>query len=157
MGRWTRRARTLKGLSRLQWGALVHALLWIPATRAALAFLPWRWVSAAFDRPVVRPGPPDWDRARASVWAIDAVARRFLPRRPCLTQALVGQRALGRLGVETDLRIGAVRDDRGVFVAHAWIEHNGKVVLGGTDSTRRYSPFRAINSPSGGGGFPVSA
>jgi hypothetical protein len=136
-----RAAQVASGLSAHQRAELVRAAAWVPATRLALSVLPWRWVSAQFERVPLRAGPPDWTRARAAVWAVDAVARRVLPRRPCLTQALVGRRALRQYGVETDLQIGAVRDGAGAFSAHAWLEHGGRVVLGGNNRIGHYARF----------------
>ena len=139
-------------MSRHQWAALASAAVWVPGTRVALTVLPWRWVSDAFARAPLRPGPPDWTRARAAVWAVDAVARRVLPRRPCLTQALVGRRALRRFGVETALQIGAVRDERGAFSAHAWLEHGGRVVLGANNRIGHYARFTTFADREARGG-----
>ena len=91
-------------------------------------------------------------RARAAVWAVDAVARRVLPRRPCLTQALVGRRALRRFGVETALQIGAVRDEGGAFSAHAWLEHGGRVVLGANHRIGHYARFTTFADREARGG-----
>ena len=132
--------RLAGSLSARRWGALVRAGAWIAWTRAALAMRPWRSVSAAFDREPVRPGAPDWDRAKDTLWAVDAVARRVLPKRPCLTQALVARKLLRRHGVETTLQLGAARDGKAGFKAHAWLERNGEVVIGRT-RTDTYVPF----------------
>ena len=134
-------------LSPGRWFALAEALVWVAATRAALAVVPWRHVSAAFERTPVRPGPPDWARARRAVWAVDAVARRVLPARPCLTQALVARRMLRRCGVETALQLGAARGPEGDFRAHAWLEHDGRTVIGQVHSDVPYTPFRSPARP----------
>ena len=49
----------------------------------------------------------------------------------CLATALVGQALLQRHGHQTQLRLGVRRDLGGKFAAHAWLEREGKVVLGG--------------------------
>ncbi len=148
--------RSLRLAARLspgRWIALGQALAWVSATRAALAVLPWRRISAAFERSPTRPGPPDWDRAKQTVWAVDAVARRVLPARPCLTQALVARHLLRRQGVDTELQIGAARSTKGEIQAHAWLEHNGQIVIGRIRSDVPYTPFRPAAAPPA----PVSA
>lgn len=136
--------RTLRlagSLTAGRWVALARAAGWIAWTRAALAVRPWRTVSATFDREPVRPGPPDWPQARDTLWAVDAVARRVLPKRPCLTQALVARKLLRRHGVDTTLRLGAARDETIGFRAHAWLERDGDVVIGRT-RPGEYIPFK---------------
>ena len=133
--------RVATGLSPGQWLALGQAAVWISLTRAALVVAPWRRVSAAFERSRPHSGPPDWDQARRVVWAVESIARRVLPARPCLTQALVARRLLRRQGVETDLKFGAAREAEGAFLAHAWLEYEGTVVIGRTRSQVPYIPF----------------
>jgi hypothetical protein len=65
---------------------------------------------------------------------IEFVSRR-IPRATCLTQALALQTMLARRGTETSLRLGVARDDRGRFRAHAWLEQNGAVLIGGEEAT----------------------
>jgi hypothetical protein len=58
-------------------------------------------------------------------------AARLVPRASCLTQALAGQLLLASNGIRSDLRIGVCRSDPGGLAAHAWVEVDGVVVLGG--------------------------
>ena len=138
----------IRGLSRAKWSALVRAVLWVPATRTALTLLPWQRLSTVFDRVAVRDVEPDWERARAVVWAVDAVARRVVRRRPCLTQALVARHLLRRLGIDSKLQIGAARDVDGSYQAHAWLEWGEEVVIGGAASVHAYSSFKTIGPTS---------
>jgi len=75
------------------------------------------------------------------VWAIKAVGRRLLGSRPCLTEALAAQWLLARSGIETVIKIGVATSDDGCFLAHAWVEHEGKVIIGGFSSTTRFVPL----------------
>ena len=60
----------------------------------------------------------------------------------CLATALVGQALLQRHGHDTQLRLGVRRDGGGNFAAHAWLEREGKVVLGGpTVIVGSYTPL----------------
>jgi len=63
------------------------------------------------------------------IWAVSAIGR-YLPLRPsCLEQALTARLLLCREGYHSIVRIGiAAGNDR--FQAHAWLEHNGKIVVG---------------------------
>jgi len=62
-------------------------------------------------------------------WCI-SVASRYIPGATCLTQALTAQIFLVRRGYDSVLRIGVARDRNGNFMAHAWVEHEGRVVIG---------------------------
>jgi hypothetical protein len=73
------------------------------------------------------------------VRALSAVNRRL--GGTCLMNALTAQALLGRYGYPVKLRIGASRQNGG-FAAHAWVERNGQVVIGGPASVvAQHSPF----------------
>lgn len=67
-----------------------------------------------------------------------------MPARPCLTQALVGRLFLAREGVDATLHIGVAKSD-GDLRAHAWLEQDGVIILGGARSRDEYRPFPALN------------
>jgi len=72
-------------------------------------------------------------------WAVGTVSR-FVPRATCLTQAMAAKVIFCRKKQPAVLRIGVTKDSRGALLAHAWIETNGKIVIGGTESTvERYT------------------
>jgi hypothetical protein len=65
------------------------------------------------------------------VWAV-STAGRFVPGAShCLTQALVGHVLLTRRDYASTVCFGVVPKSEAGFMAHAWIEHNGGVVIGG--------------------------
>jgi hypothetical protein len=115
-----------------------------PATalvRLALWALPFRTVRNAVAR-VAAPANitvtrPPLDRI---VWSIH-VAARFIPRASCLTQSLTAQILLVRYGYPAVVRLGVARD-AGQFEAHAWVESDGRVVIGEAD-LHRYTPMVA--------------
>ena len=82
-----------------------------------------------------RQGNGKEDLARI-VWASRAAARRT-PFGTCLSSALALQRLMAANGHGSDLHIGVARD-AGAFVAHAWVERDG-IVLIGEDEQRQYS------------------
>ena len=58
----------------------------------------------------------------------------------CLSQALATQVMLGRRGRSATLRIG-VANEEGAVKAHAWLETEGKIIIGGSQSRNRFSPL----------------
>ena len=81
------------------------------------------------------------------LWAV-TVASRFVPQATCLTQALAGQVLLVRRGHLAHLCIGVARSQTGQFQAHAWVEYQGRVVLGGADAPLRFTllpPLKGSN------------
>jgi hypothetical protein len=90
---------------------------------------------------------PHWNECtpayrRRAAWAAQAIGRRFLPKRPCLTQALVLQYLLLRRGDNAaELHIGVAKDETGALQAHAWVERNGCVLIGGASSPETYARF----------------
>lgn len=73
-------------------------------------------------------------------WAAAGTAKRLLRDRPCLTQALVVKYYYGRRGIPAVLKLGVNRD-AGKLLAHAWVESEGDVVVGGRTSPQRYVAF----------------
>ena len=65
-------------------------------------------------------------------WAVK-VALRLMPAATCLCQALALQRLLARHGHISDLRIGVKKSSNGLR-AHAWLVHDGRVLIGGSQS-----------------------
>jgi hypothetical protein len=43
---------------------------------------------------------------------------------------------LARRGISCDLRVGMKKSDEGILQGHAWIERNGRILIGGADSAR---------------------
>jgi hypothetical protein len=72
------------------------------------------------------------------VWAVE-VANQYVPRGTCLTRALVMEHLLQRNGMSYRFCIG-VKEESGGVVAHAWIECDGEVVIGGP-SVSPYTPI----------------
>ncbi|HEX7071615.1 MAG TPA: lasso peptide biosynthesis B2 protein, partial [Rhodothermales bacterium] len=109
-------------------------------TRAALALLPYRLVQRAAERfgsrQVANVEPGQYQRTLT--WAASGIGRYLLGERPCLVQAMVVKGMLARAGVATDLRIGVRRDVEGTLTAHAWLEQQGEVILGGRRSPSMY-------------------
>jgi hypothetical protein len=81
---------------------------------------------------------------RHIVWAV-TVASRYVPAATCLTQALATQVLLRRCGYSANLRIGVARSEAGEFQAHAWVEYQGEVVIGGVQAPSRFTPLASLD------------
>ena len=69
-------------------------------------------------------------------WAVIA-AGRFIPRTTCLTRALTLHRLLSRSGYRSNVQFG-IRYVDGRFAAHAWVEHEARLLLSKPSDIARY-------------------
>src|SRR5579871_5632886 len=74
--------------------------------------------------------PPEKRLSAFDLTSLITVAACYIPRATCLTQALVAQAILRQHGYSPQFKIGVGRNDAKNFQAHAWIELDGKVVIG---------------------------
>lgn len=70
------------------------------------------------------------------IWAVTTAARHFPAACACLPQALAAQVMLGRRNHPADVKIGVAKAEPGKLEAHAWLECDGRIVLGGPDVSR---------------------
>ena len=134
--------RKFWSLSQRDRALLIQAVVWLGATRIALWLLPFRVIRRLLVR-AARPAPPRGGPATARrrlVWAVSA-ARRVVPYSTCLVQALAAEALFILHGHPAGLRIGVVKNEAGGLVAHAWVEIQGRVVLGDSSDFSRYAPL----------------
>lgn len=82
------------------------------------------------------PQPGGKPSAGRIVWAVLA-ASRYVPRtRTCFPRALAVHTLLTRHGLTSELRVGVAREGDGALEAHAWVECDGRVVIGGGELDR---------------------
>ena len=129
--------------------AVLAAVAVSGAGRFGLAALPCRTVLELVRR-LARPSrsarPAAGERERL-VWAIHAVGRRLFPSKPCLTEALAGFLLLRRRGFPAELHLGVEKDgEKPGIRAHAWLESEGRVVVGGEDSPIRYRRLPSLET-----------
>lgn len=122
-----------------------QALCGIILTRVALRLLPLRKAHYLVNR-CLRTAPPVKAARRASadqaIWAAVSAGRHSPLGTTCLATALVAQAMLRRNGHDAHLRIGVRRDGNGTFAAHAWLEREDRVVLGGpVEVVATYTPL----------------
>jgi len=66
------------------------------------------------------------------VWSVEVVSR-YIPKATCLAQAITTQLLLQQAGHQACLHIGVTEAAKGGLKAHAWVESQGKVLIGGID------------------------
>ncbi|MDJ0616365.1 MAG: lasso peptide biosynthesis B2 protein [Calothrix sp. MO_192.B10] len=70
------------------------------------------------------------------------VSSRYMPGgAKCLARALTTQILMNRYGYFPELRIGVAKGEEGKLEAHAWIEYQGKVVIGNLQDLSRFTPM----------------
>lgn len=128
-----KRIKTFLSLSAEDRKLLLKAwcLLWV--VRLGLWAFPFawiRWASRRVSHPVRRLAgdPPSVTRIG---WAVN-IASRYVPLAThCLTRAISTEILLRRRGYAAELCYGVRRTRETPFIAHAWVESEGVVVIGG--------------------------
>ena len=64
------------------------------------------------------------------VWAVRTTSH-YIPKATCLAQALATQVLLVQGGKDSDINIGVAKGENSPLEAHAWVNLNGKVLIGG--------------------------
>ena len=129
-------------LTRAQRSLLVRAVCLLAAIRIALALVPlralrdalaWRWRTTSV---VPRPAAPTLQQI---IWAIQSAAR-LVPGATCLVQGLTALRLGISAGYPVTMNIGTTKEVNGALKAHAWVEHQGQVILGAAEGIN-YTPL----------------
>jgi hypothetical protein len=127
-------------ISKLRLFGVSVIVLWL--VRLGLWLLPFRSVRFLLSRVKSRHvASPPWAMPARIAHAVE-VASHLVPRSTCLTKALAGHVLLKQVGHEGVLHIGVARDEAGQFEAHAWLECQGKVIIG--EGPRGFVPLPPI-------------
>jgi Transglutaminase-like superfamily len=120
--------------------------------RAALAVVSAKLAIRTLRLPVARTAVARLERRRWSVtptpvdrivWAVEAAGRAIPGMKNCLVQAVAAEAMLARAGHPCELRIGAAKNGPGGgLIAHAWLESEGRVLIGEFE-LERYTPLVA--------------
>ena len=125
---------------------LVNSVLLLGMVRLRLWLLPFqtlRHLLIRMTRATAELQATDQASIDQVVWGV-TVGSRYVPAATCLTQALATQMLLSHCGHPARLRIGVARSETGEFHAHAWVECQGRIVIGGTDAPLRYTPLAPL-------------
>ena len=121
----------------------VQAFVWLVFTRLSLAVSGYVKTAKLIGDPAGRieqSGSAKDDTYRYRIaWAVSKASRIVRYDRPCLAQALVLRYMLSRRGQTSELRIGVKKNDDASLRAHAWVEKDGEVLIGGGSSPYRYT------------------
>jgi hypothetical protein len=132
--------RALAKFLKLGWSDrlfLVRCVVTVASVRLGLSLLSYntlrRWLAAT----TALQAASD-DVAQRIAWGV-VNAARIVPGATCLTQAFAAQLLLAHAGYRSQMRIGVAKDERGQFIAHAWLISNERVVIGGSsEDLQRY-------------------
>jgi hypothetical protein len=121
--------RRLVSLPRAERRMLLPALLTVLSMRIATYLTPTRWL---LRRVLGRQPTRTAGHGLEPLLVGRAVRRaaRLVPHATCLPQALATLWLMAGQGHTGQLRIGVRREQTGDLLAHAWVEHEGRIVVG---------------------------
>lgn len=122
------------------------AALWLMAVKFGLCLLPFNrlrgWM-ACVDQ--TDGEPVDLKEMRAIIQAIERVSQLLsIFQINCLPKALVGHRLLCLQGFDIHLKIGVLKNHGDQLAAHAWLEYQGRVILGDLCGLERFTAFSSL-------------
>ena len=124
---------------------LTKSLLFVWFIRLGLWILPYRllvrWL-ALFGSSKSASQINDWKLIKEVSHSVRSCAK-YVPFASCLTQALATQTLLRLRGQNSILKFGVDKDENKKLIAHAWIEIDGKIIIGGSPDISRY---KVLNS-----------
>ena len=132
--RLIRRLRRLQTFSSSDLRLIIESAIALAAIRVAFFFFSFHTLLGLLDaisestatRTRLASGRPE-----RVAWAVDLVSRQVRSTENCLIRALAVRALLKRRLHPTELRFGVAPSSEGGFAAHAWVESDGAVVIGG--------------------------
>lgn len=97
------------------------------------------WVVRLAHRPGSVAAAPSSQGWRSVVWAIEQATRYSPGQAKCLARAFTAEILLKRRGYQPKLHFGVLKSPAESFQAHAWIELQGKTVLGHLPNLTEYT------------------
>ena len=134
-----------KALDALQWRCLILSLVLLPLIDVGLRTMGYKRTVAALNRWArsfasgAHEGGESEARLKRMARVVSVAGRRSLWPTSCLRQALCLWFLLARRGIVVEVRIGVDKPADGQFVAHAWVERQGQVLIGGDQVQERYA------------------
>ncbi len=123
---------------------LIQVALLLAIVRLSLKTMPFQKTHSLAERisePSGNTKPSSPEAVEDIAWAVDMLGKRMPGS--CLTQAFIARILLGRRGLPTHLHIGAVKEEDGGFLAHAWLECDGRIIVGGHE-LELYTPLVSL-------------
>lgn len=143
----TRSIRRFLELSRAERWLLFQAMVTLPLISLGFEVLGPGRCYRGLERsvPAAANGTSDSLRISRTAWLVRIAARRGLIGASCLTRSMTLWWLLRRQRIAAELRIG-VRRRGGRLEAHAWTEHQGRVLDDDAGVAQRYSPFDDLHT-----------
>ena len=136
-------------LSASDWVLIAQAWTWFGALEVGLSCLSFQRLLRIVQRPgnlrtgTKQEGEPHRAIPERVAYCVGLAARLHAFDSTCLKKALVLYALLTRRGFDAQLLIGAARATKGQLDAHAWLECQGRVLLG-EPAPGRYSTLCAL-------------
>ena len=131
-----RRIRKFFNLSSSERRLLIKAWILLGLIRLGLELFPFSTLRKLLDRLRIKLGSLKKEFSEEQlVWSVTVVSR-YIPKATCLAQALTTQLLLQQAGHQACLHIGVTEADEGCLKAHAWVESQGRILIGGFDIDR---------------------
>ena len=127
------RVARVASLSARRYALLLEALGMLSLVTPILRFGPDGWTGRVLQHTALG-DVTNQDHDPETVAQVVAAVRRAsacVPRATCLGRALTGWWMLSRRNHRAIVRLGVKRDESRGFDAHAWLEFDGRVVIGG--------------------------
>jgi len=140
-----RRIRRFVRLSRSDKWLLIRTGLLLWSVRLGLWLLPYEKLCRLLFR--AQPARSEVANVAEVKRIVRSVMRmsRYVPVATCLTKALAAMVLLEEAGQPACLQIGVAKSEVGNIEAHAWVECDGRVILGGTHAElSRYTILRPV-------------
>jgi len=123
----------------------IESLFWVTVVRFMLWIFPFPYVQKRVQKIASYLSADDLKVPMKRIRLMIVIVSRYVPRATCLVQALAGYILFSKYGYNTLIKIGVLNEE-GVFEAHAWLEHDGSVVLG--ESEKDYKTILDIDGGS---------
>ena len=140
MSRWSQK---IAALDALQWRYLTLSLVLLPAIDVSLRCVGFkrtkRWLEARVKSSEAKTSGNVVEATAVQIAAVVSLAgRRSLWPTSCLRQALTLWILLAHRGIKSEVRVGVEGTAGSGFAAHAWVERNDRVLIGGEHARERY-------------------
>jgi hypothetical protein len=118
---------------------IIRLSLWIVPYRVLIKCLSKLSSSKSFNQ------SDDWKLIKEISHSV-RICAEYVPFASCLTQALAVQTLLRLKGQKSTLKFGVDKEESGKLIAHAWVEIDDKIIIGGTSDINRYSVLTSNNA-----------
>ena len=138
-----RKIRKFLNLSSGERRLLIRAWILLGVIRLGLELFPFSTLRKLLDR--LRPKLGTFKKEFSEeqlVWSV-VIVSRYIPKATCLAQALTSQCLLQQAGHQARLHIGVTDSEEGRLKAHAWVESQGRILIGGFD-INKYTHLLAL-------------